>query len=145
MVAGGEVTTMGLLWYVAAIFAWWLVGGLGGGLGQYSTFKDFEFAVAVAMLWNVPWWLPYTTWVALGELILFRRYPDRRAPLVAFAVLSLVVYSAINASLFRNDAPLLPMLIWPAVAVTVIYLVRRSVRTTSPKTRLGKFAAHVRD
>ena len=123
---------MGWLWYVAAILIWWLVGGLLGGFGQHSTFafwlKDFEFAVAVTMFWTVPWWLPYTTWIALGEFILFRRYPDRTTPLVAFAIVSLLVYSTINVTLFRDDLPLLPMSIWPAVAVTVIYLLRRRVR-----------------
>jgi hypothetical protein len=128
----GEGRKMGLLWYFAAILIWWLIDSLIGGHGQHSAFafwlEDVEFALVVTIVWYILWWLPYITWIALGELILFRRYPGRRTTFAAFAVLSLLVYSAINAVLFRNDTELLPLSIWPAIAVTILYAIRRSVR-----------------
>jgi hypothetical protein len=126
---------MGMLWYVAAILIWWLIGGLIGGHGQHGAFafwlEDVEFASVVTIVWYFPWWLPYVTWIALGELILFRRYLGRRAIFAAFAVLSLLVYSALNAVIYRNDTEVLPLLIWPAIAVTIMYAIRRSVRSVS--------------
>src|SRR5689334_15251924 len=69
VVAGSEITMIGVLWYVAAIFIWWLIGCyfVGGEGGTYG-FQDFLFGMGVAVLWTLPWWLPYSTWIAFGEL-----------------------------------------------------------------------------
>jgi hypothetical protein len=117
---------MGVLWYIAAMLVWWVVSGfLAGGIQPYSTLKDFEFGVAAAIFWFIPFWLPYITWMALGELILFRRYPNRRTPFVTFAVISLVIFTALSQAFFHQ---LRLMVVWPAVIVTVMYFVRRNAR-----------------
>lgn len=122
---------MRFLWYVAAILIWWLVGGVLGALGPHGDLAawlhDFGFAAAMTAFFFVGWWLPYTSWLALGELLFFWIYPGRKTPFVAFAVLSFVTYSTV-ALYYPKWSSVPELLIWPAAAVTITYFIRRIAR-----------------
>jgi hypothetical protein len=95
-----------------------------------------QFGRVVSRLWFfrrldrlffVGWWLPYTSWLALGEFIFFLIYPGLKAPFVAFAVLSFVTYARV-ALHYPNWSSAPELLIWPAATVTVTYLILRIAR-----------------
>jgi hypothetical protein len=119
---------LALLWYVASILIWWLVGGAVGALGPHNSlvewFHDFGFSAALTAFFFTGWWLPYTSWLALGEFFFFRIYPVPKTPFVAFAVLSFVTYTTV-ALHYPNWSSTPELLIWPAAAVTIAYLILR--------------------
>ena len=126
---------MALLWFVASILIWWLVGGIVGALGPHGSLAtwlhDFGLAAAMTAFFFVGWWLPYTSWLALGELLCFSVYPGRKTPFAAFAVLSFVAYSTV-ALHYPKWSSVPELLIWPAAAVTVAYFIRRIARKSRP-------------
>ncbi|MET3911857.1 hypothetical protein ABID59_006224 [Bradyrhizobium sp. S3.3.6] len=115
------------MWYLGAIALWLLISGVLGGSGAYAHPGDVLIAIAFVSFFYVGWWLPYITWLALGELGLFANYPDRKSVFYVFAALSFAVYSFL---VFRHPkwSDLWPLLIYPAAAVTVMYIARRSRR-----------------
>jgi hypothetical protein len=131
MTTGRKIMRLALLWYVASILIWWLVGGVVGALGPHNSlvewFHDFGFSAALTAFFFVGWWLPYTSWLALGEFLFFRIYPGLKAPFVAFAVLSFVTYATV-ALHYPNWSSAPELLIWPAATVTVTYLILRIAR-----------------
>jgi len=127
VVAREAITVMGLLWYIAAILTWWITGTLIVGA------STFGFAIVIML--DLPWWLPYTTWIALGELIFFSRTPNRKEPFVFFAILSLTVYAWVTLAVVPPKSwPLLGHVGWPAAIVTVLYLVRHFLREAPLRT-----------
>ena len=119
---------LALLWYVASILIWWLVGGAMGALGPHKSlvewFHDFGFSAALTAFFFAGWWLPYTSWLALGEFFFFRIYPVLKTPFVAFAVLSFATHTTVALHYPNWDSPP-ELLIWPAAAVTIAYLILR--------------------
>jgi len=131
VVAGG--TVMGLLWYVAAILIWWVVAGCVGG---YSGLLDFVMMMGFTAFFYIPWWFTYVTCLAVGEAILFEIAPRRRLLFVIFAGLSFVVLWTIESS-YPNWHSVGDLLVYPAVAVTILYLVRHFTRPPESIEPLG--------
>jgi hypothetical protein len=137
MAPGGTAMRLALLWYFASILIWWLVGGVVGALGPHNGlaewFHDFGFAAALSAFFFAGWWLPYTSWLALGYFLFFRITPGLIMPFVAFAVLSFAIYSTV-ALRYPNWSSVPELLIWPAAAVTLTYVslqIARSVRAVA--------------
>jgi len=125
------IMRLALLWYVAAILIWWLASGVVGALGPHNSLvewlHDLGFGAALTAFFFIGWWLPYTSWLALGEFLFFRIYPHRKTPFVGFAVLSFVSYTTV-ALHYPNWSSTPELLIWPAAVATVIYLILRISR-----------------
>ncbi len=121
---------MGLLWYLAAILVWWLISGILGGSGQHSHLADVWIAIAFTAFFYAGWWLSYISWIAFGEFLFFNSYPARKTPFFVFAILSFAAYLVVALN-YPKWSGLWPLLVWPASVVTVMYMVRRTLRKVS--------------
>jgi hypothetical protein len=56
MTTGRKIMRLALLWYVASILIWWLVGGVVGALGPHNSlvewFHDFGFSAALTAFFS---------------------------------------------------------------------------------------------
>lgn len=121
----------GLFWYVGSVLLWWLISGVYCNYGFWP-FNAFLFCVGVNAFFYALFWISFTAWTAIGEVVLFRNYPDREAVFYAFLLGSLVAYSlSVKFGLMPSPryGELWKMVIWPAVAVSAMYVVRRKCRT----------------
>jgi hypothetical protein len=118
------------MWYLGGLGLWFVVGGFVGGLGQHSNSANILFGIAIVFFY-VGWWLPYITWLALGERTLYAKFPDRGGVFYAFAALSLALFLLMVLQLWSESWQLL---IFPAAAVTIMYMVRRTWRSTTAES-----------
>ena len=114
----------GVLWYLAGTLIWALfIGVLVSGMIPLN-----EVDSTVAAAWEIGFWLPYVTLLAVGELVFFKLYPHRKAPFIIFAGAGPLIFALMFAVRFGGQRWLSLVVIWPAVAVTALYLWRRSAR-----------------
>jgi hypothetical protein len=119
------VALLGLLWYVLAIIVWWLAGGvMAGGLSQYSHAGDMAFGVALIAFFDLPWWLPYISYVAATEKVLSMKLPQRNFPFFMLLAVGLAVFTL----LALTSKGVWQLRFFPAAAVTILYSLRRLMR-----------------
>lgn len=120
---------LGLLWYLLSIVVWCLVGGvLAGGLSQFSHPGDVVFGIAIIAFFNISWWLPYVSYVAVTEKLFSIKLPQRSLLFFVFMAAGFAVLTL--SALSSKDSGLWPLKIIPAVAVTILYFIRRQLRKT---------------
>jgi hypothetical protein len=123
------VALFGLLWYLLAIFVWWLVGGvMAGGLSQYSSPGDLAFGIAIIAFFDISWWLPYISYVAVTEKVLSVKLPRRNLPLFAFLAVGLALFTLLALTSKGSKINLWELKVLPAAAVTMLYFLRRLLR-----------------
>jgi len=121
---------LGLLWYLIAIAVWWLVGGV-MGLSRYSHFNDLVFGIAIIGFFDIFWWLPYVSYAAIAEKISFMKYSQRMLPYLISLAVGLALFTLLALSSKGSTANHWNLRVVPAVAVTILYFIRRLFRNNS--------------
>lgn len=121
---------LGLLWYVGSVLLWWATAGVYCNMGFWPV-HAFLFCLGTNAFFYAPFWIFFTVWIAVGEAVLFWKYPNRWTAFFTFVLGSLVAYSLVVK--FRilpspRYGELWKMVIWPAAAVSAMYTIRRNCR-----------------
>jgi hypothetical protein len=109
------------IWYLASIFVWCVVSTYVGN-GALD-----RFAFALSAFFGIVWWLPYISWIALGEVYFFQTFPNRTWYFLPYALIGLVAFSSVAVA--YNNQFAARSLIAAASVVTVVYVGKRFLRT----------------